>query len=283
MKDLALFDELVRIHQRPEPFGYSTARELWTDEHVSARMLSYHLDTTSDVSSRNGAFIERSVDWIARRFEIGRSTAIADFGCGPGLYANALARRGARVTGIDFSERSIDYAKTVAARERLDVRYVTQDYLDFETDERFDLVLMIMCDFCALGPAQRGRLLAKFRDILTPGGVVLLDVYSLLEFDRVKESTRVAANMFDGFWSPNDYFCFKSTFKYGEEKVVLEKYTIVESDRVRTVYNWFQYFSVEALEREFRTNGFARFEWLTDVAGRPYDPGSPEFAVIAQI
>jgi 2-polyprenyl-3-methyl-5-hydroxy-6-metoxy-1,4-benzoquinol methylase len=58
------------------------------------------------------------------------------------------------VTGIDFSSRSIAYAKEAAARERLNIRYVNRNYMDFETEDRFDLVLMIMCDFCALGPAN---------------------------------------------------------------------------------------------------------------------------------
>lgn len=34
--------------------------------------------------------------------------------------------------------------------------------------------------------------------------------------------------MFDGFGSPNRNHCFKNTFKYSDEKLVLEKYSIVE-------------------------------------------------------
>ena len=79
-------------------------------------MLKCHLDETLDVSSRNTAFIDRSVDWIASRFDIGAGKRIADFGCGPGLYAARLARRHATVTGIDFSKRSIRHARETAAR-----------------------------------------------------------------------------------------------------------------------------------------------------------------------
>jgi 2-polyprenyl-3-methyl-5-hydroxy-6-metoxy-1,4-benzoquinol methylase len=68
------------------------------------------------------------------------------------LYTERLAKCGANVTGIDFSKRSIEYAMDVAAREQLNIRYVNQNYLEFETEDRFDLVLMIMCDFCALSP-----------------------------------------------------------------------------------------------------------------------------------
>jgi 2-polyprenyl-3-methyl-5-hydroxy-6-metoxy-1,4-benzoquinol methylase len=141
-----LFEALEKINHRPEPFEVYTADDLWTDAHTSAQMLSLHLDETIDVASRNEAFIDRSVQWIASRFNIGNLTSIVDFGCGPGLYATRLARRGAKVTGIDFSERSIAWAREVAARERLKINYVNRNYLDFETEDRFDLVLMIMCD-----------------------------------------------------------------------------------------------------------------------------------------
>jgi 2-polyprenyl-3-methyl-5-hydroxy-6-metoxy-1,4-benzoquinol methylase len=141
-------------------------------------MLSFHLNEAIDISSRNAAFISRSVEWIASKFNIGKDTKIADFGCGPGLYSTCLAKRRANVTGIDFSGRSIEYAKAVAAREQLNISYVEQNYLDFETQDRFDLVLMIMCDFCALSPTQRNEILSKFHKILRPGGSVLLDVYS---------------------------------------------------------------------------------------------------------
>jgi 2-polyprenyl-3-methyl-5-hydroxy-6-metoxy-1,4-benzoquinol methylase len=276
-----MFEELEKINERPEPFEFYTARDLWTDEHTSKQMLSFHLNEAIDVSSRNVEFINRSVEWIASEFNIGRDTKIADFGCGPGLYATRLAKRGANVTGIDFSKRSIEYAKAVAAREQLNITYVEQDYLDFETQDRFDLVLMIMCDFCALSPTQKKEILSTFHRILRPGGSVLLDVYSLAAFDQRDEVATYEANLLDGFWSPNKYYGFLNTFKYDEEKVALDKYTIVESKRTRTVYNWLQYFAPEDLEKEFRDTGFSVKGLYSDVAGTPYERKSSEFAVVA--
>jgi len=124
-----MFKKLEIINERPEPFQFYTASDLWTDEHTSAQMLSFHLNEATDVSSRNAAFMNRSAEWIASRFNIGKGTKIADFGCGPGLYATRLARRRADVTGIDFSWRSIAYAKKVAAEEGLNISYVNQNYL----------------------------------------------------------------------------------------------------------------------------------------------------------
>ena len=276
-----MFKALERINKRPEPFEFYTASDLWTDEHTSAQMLSFHLNEAIDVSSRNVEFIRRSVEWIASKFNIGKDTKIADFGCGPGLYATHLAKRRANVTGIDFSGRSIEYAKRVAGREQLNIRYVKQNYLDFETQDRFDLVLMIMCDFCALSPTQRKEILRKFHRILKPGGAVLLDVYSLAALDQKEEVSTYEVNLLNGFWSPNKYYGFLNTFKYDEERVAVDKYTIVESERTRTVYNWLQYFAPEDLEKEFRDAGLSVEGFYSDVTGTPYDQNSGEFAAIA--
>ncbi|MCG6910767.1 MAG: methyltransferase domain-containing protein [Deltaproteobacteria bacterium] len=276
-----MFEKLEKINERPEPFQFYTASDLWTDEHTSKQMLAFHLNEVIDVSSRNAEFITRSVDWITNEINIGRGNKIIDFGCGPGLYAARLAKHGANVTGIDFSGSSIEYAKNVAAREHLNIRYVHQNYMEFETEERFDLVLMIMCDFCALSQMQRKGLLRKFHEILKPSGSVLLDVYSLSAFEQREEVATYEINQLNGFWAANKYYGFLNTFKYREEKVVLDKYTIIELGRTRTVYNWLQYFAPEDLEKEFVDAGFSLDGFYSDVAGTPYDQNSSEFAVIA--
>ena len=277
-----MFEEIENINTRPEPFEFYTASDLWTDEHTSKQMLTYHLNEGIDMSSRNSGFISRSVEWIASRFNVGAGTKIADFGCGPGLYATKLAQRQADVTGIDFSKRSIQYAQEVATKEGLSIHYVNQNYLEFETDDRFHLILMIMCDFCALGPIQRNKMLRKFHTILEPSGSVLLDVYSLTAFGQREEAATYEANLLNGFWSPKKYYGFLNTFKYEKDKVVLDKYTLIEADRTRIVYNWLQYFSPEALEDEFVKCGFTVEKLYSDVAGSPFDPETTEIAIVAK-
>ena len=281
-KRMKLYDLLENISARPEPFAFYTAEDLWTDEHTSKHMLSYHLNQDIDVSSRNAKFIDRSVNWITSHFKVGKNVKIADFGCGPGLYTTRLARKKADVTGIDFSKRSIQHARAVAAKNKLRIQYEKQNYLEFETDERFDLVMMIMCDFCALSRQQRQIMLQKFHSMLAGRGSILLDVYSLNSFDQQEEISVFEENLLNGFWSPKKYYGFLNRFKYNREKVILEKYTIIEADQIRTCYNWMQYFSPEDLEKEFAESGLKVEEIYADVAGTAYNFESAEFAIVAR-
>lgn len=275
-----MFDQLETLNKRPDPFEFYTAAELWTDDYTSQQMLAYHLNDDIDLSSRRSVFIDQSVEWIGSYFNVGKGTRIADFGCGPGLYTNRLSKLVARVTGIDFSRRSIEYARAVAADSGLDVAYVNQNYLEYEAEDCFDTILMIMCDFCALSPAQRRILLQKFHTMLVPGGSVLLDVYSLNAFDQREEIVSYEKNQLNGFWSPETYYGFLNIFKYEDVKVVLDKYTFVEAQQTRTVYNWLQYFSAESLQAEFENAGFTGLEFHGDVAGSPLDQSTPEFAIV---
>ena len=111
---------------------------------------------------------------------------------------------------------------------------------------------------------------------------MLLDVYSLNSFNQKVESATYEFNQLNGFWSPDDYYCFVNTFKYEKEKVTLDKYTIIEESQTRTVYNWLQHFSTESLKNEFQNNGFEVEGFYSNVAGRAFDPDSSEFALVAR-
>ena len=277
-----MFKELEEINSSPAPFQFYTADTLWTDNHISKKMLESDLNEDIEVSIQNREFINHSVDWIVTHFGIEKNRRVADFGCGMGTYATQLAEKGADVTGIDFSETFIQHAKEVAKQKEMDINYVLQDYLEFETEERFDLITLLLCDFCALSPSQRKTMLKKFYKFLKPDGSVLIDVYSLNAFNQREEAETYEHSRLDGFWSPENYYCFQNTFKYDEEKVVLDKYTIIEKERTRIAYNWLQYYSEDSLRKEFEENGFKVEGFYSDVTGTTTSPESLEIVIIAK-
>ncbi len=277
-----VFRELQQINQRPAIWSRLTATELWTDPYVARQMLRFHLDETVDLSSRRPAFIDASARWIANAFGLGPGTRVLDLGCGPGLYTTRFAQGGADVTGVDFSASSIDYARETAARDGLDIRYVTADYLEWECDERFDLVTLIYLDFCPLAPRQRAVLLARVERMLAPGGAFLFDVCSMARLGSIEESASYWSSPGDDFWAAGPHFGFVNTFVYGGDAVTLEKHVIVEAERTRVIFNWLQHYSPESLAAELAGFGLCIDGLFGDVAGRTYDPEGHEFAVVVR-
>ncbi len=66
---------------------------------------------------------------------------ILDIGCGGGLLSEPLSRLGAKVTGIDASDRNIKIAKMHLKKSKLDIRYYCSSPEDFVAKEKFDVVL----------------------------------------------------------------------------------------------------------------------------------------------
>ncbi len=278
-----MFHQLEEINAKPGVFEHYTAEALWADPYRSKQMLTYHLNEDVDLSSRNIAFIDRSSSWIIDRFQLGPGKSVCDFGCGPGLYTSRFAKSGAEVTGLDFSENSIHYARGQAKQAGQRITYRHLNYLEFEPDDRYDLITMIMCDFCVLSPAQRRHLLAIFHRSLKDGGTVLLDAYSMAAYSERTEASFYEKNQLNQFWCEEDYYCFVNTFKYDAEAVVLDKYDIFpKRGAPQTVYNWLQYFSAERLTEELSAAGFVMTDRYSDVSGGPFSERHSEFAVVAK-
>jgi hypothetical protein len=160
--------------------------------------------------------------------------------------------------------------------------YVKADYLTWESSRRFDLILMIMRDYCALPPRGRQTILAKIESMLAPKGRFLFDVDSMVALEPETESVSYQTSPHGGFWSPDPYFEFVNRFVYPHDAVTLDKHVIVEAERTRTICNWIQHFSPESLAAELGRANLEIATLLGDVAGRPFDPPAREFAVVAR-
>lgn len=276
-----MYPELLEQYTRPAPFSRYTAATLWTDDHISSRMLAHHLETDTDLASRRPQAIDGIVDWIDRAVDLS-GKAVCDIGCGPGLYATRMAERGATVTGIDFSQRSIAFARDAAVRAGLPIDYRHQDYLTGDLPPHQDLVCLIYGDLCALSPDQRYTLYGKVAQALKPGGTFICDVFSLAQYAEREESAACSRRLMGGFWAAGDYFGFHNTFLYEELKLVLDRYLIVEPERTREVFNWLQYFDPRELSEELTQAGLTAETVVDALTGGPWEDASRMFAVVAR-
>ena len=273
-----LFQELDDFAQRPPPFSVSTITALWTDPHIAAQMLSFHLDPETDAASRRPETISGFVDWLDDRLSLSGRRA-TDLGCGPGLYAQRMAERGAIVTGVDISGSSLAYARGEAERLGLSIDYRQADYLADALTEAQDLVTLIYGDYCALAPAMRQHLLARIGAMLRPGGTLVLDVYSPGQMAHLREGFDAGHRLMNGFWAAGDYYGLHRTFLWPNERISLERFRIATADRQFDIYNWMQYYTPDAISAELSASGFKVEAMLDFAAGTPWKDGP--IAVVA--
>ena len=70
-----------------------------------------------------------------------KNLSILDIGCGGGLLCEPLSRLGARVVGIDASEKNIKIAKTHAKESNLKISYYCASPENFKYKGKFDVIL----------------------------------------------------------------------------------------------------------------------------------------------
>jgi hypothetical protein len=133
-----------------------------------------------------------------------------------------------------------------------------------------------------LNPTQRSSLLKKFCGYLKNDGRILFDVSSFAQYDTKLEFGNYEYSGKDGFWSPDPYYVFHNSFKYEKERLLLDKFTIVEETRVRENYNWLQCYSIETISKELQENGFEVVDYFANVAGDAHKENATEIAIIAK-
>lgn len=98
-----------------------------------------------------------------------RGLDVLDFGCGSGMYARWLKRRGARsMVGYDLADGMLDYARRRVGQEGLDIEFVSE--LPSRFAGRFDVVLSVYVLPYATSEQELAQMCRAFAALLRPGG-----------------------------------------------------------------------------------------------------------------
>jgi SAM-dependent methyltransferase len=272
-------NELAKHAQKP-PYFEQVDVLFWTDPHIAQQMLATHLDPTIEAASRIPDKIDKTVRWLIDQLKLTAGSRLLDLGCGPGLYCKRFADQGIDVTGIDFSENSIQYARTHDPVSR----YRCQNYLTLEPfDTPFDAVTLIYGDYCVLRDTDRARLLASIHSALTDDGIFAFDVTTRAHFTRQHSPQSWYVADKGGFWKSTPHMVLVERFDYPEQDTFLDQYQVIEETGTLTTYrNWFQCFTLETITAELAHCGFDVIGAYSDLLGTPYHSGSEWIGILCR-
>ncbi len=270
---------LKKCIAKPELYEKSTDK-FWDDEYISKQLLSIHLNPNVESASKTKETIEAEADFIIKSTDMREGKTILDLGCAPGLYVKEFAKTGAMVSGIDLSDRSIDYAIRNIKPEHPNTLFTKMNYLNLHFNDSFDVVTLIYYDFCVLSLNEQKTLLAKIHTALKEDGFFVFDI--ITENMETPISTDISVYE-EGLWSSKPYIeIFKSCI-YENPKIQGQQYVIIEEDgttRIIRFYN--RLFSSIEITELLNENGFRVEKIYKNLKGENLSSNSKTFGIIAR-
>ena len=217
---------------------------------------------------------DADAELIWRLLELEPGMEVLDLACGHGRIANALARRGCVVTGLDATPRFLDRARRDAAARRVTVTYVEGDMRSLPWTGRFDRVVNWFTAFGYFDDEGNRRVLTEVARVLRPGGRFALELNSLDGVARRFEPASVQER--DG-----DLVIDRRRFEPLTGRMVTER-IVIRDGRVRRVPYFVRMFTFTELRDWLLDAGFTSVQGYGE-EGEPLTWESRRMITVARL
>lgn len=221
--------------------------------------------------------IERQCDFIEQRFGLAKGATILDVGCGLGLHAVELTRRGYLVVGLDLSLPMLSRAADEAQEHGFKINFLHADMREMNFDGAFDAVLCWGTTLGYFDDETNKQVIERLYRALKPRGLLLLDVVNR---DYV---IRTQPNL---VWFEGDgcVVMEETQMNYITSRLETKRTVILDDGRQRDNLYSIRLFSLHELGQVLHHQGFR----VVEVTGREAHPGvffgadSPQLIILAE-
>lgn len=233
-----------------------------------------YLRTVSMPSARQ---IARQCDFIESRLALKPGGTILDVGCGLGLQAIELTRRGYLVVGLDLSLPMLSRAADEAQDQGFRINFLHADMREMNFDGAFDAVMCIGTTFGYFDDDANRALVERLYRALRPKGKLLLEVVNR-DF--------VVKNQPNLVWFEGDgcVVMEETSANYITSRLEVKRNVMLDDGRQRDNHYSVRLYALHELGLVLHQRGFR----VLEVSGREATPGvffgadSPKLIILAE-
>jgi hypothetical protein len=136
------------------------------------------------------------------------------------------------------------------------IKYKRGNYLEDNIEGKYNVALMIWCDFGALIPNEQIVLLNRINNILENNGVFIFDVFGSGTLKNSKNGKDWCFSKGKDFWNKEPYLMLEETKIF--DNTIGRRYIIInEKINIKKEYIlWDQCYKMTGIKKLLRTNGF---------------------------
>ncbi len=221
--------------------------------------------------------ISREANFIEESLGVAKGSALLDLGCGTGLHAIELTKRGYQVVGFDLSLPMLARAADEAQDRKQKINFVQGDMRDLPFEEMFDGIYSWNTSFGYFDEEKNGQVVAKVHRALKKGGQFLLDVVNRDYI--IKQSPSLA-------WFEGDgCICMdEMQIDFITSRMRVKRTMMMDDGRSREIEYSMRIYSLHELGKLLHEHGFR----VAEVSGRMATPGvffgneSPRTLILAE-
>jgi SAM-dependent methyltransferase len=258
-------EERTALHSRPPKKKPQWWEELFNDDYLR----------TVPVPSRKD--IARQCDFIEQRLGLAQGAAILDVGCGLGLHAIELTRRGFVVVGLDLSLPMLSRAADEAQDQGFKINFLHADMREMNFEGAFDAVLLWGTTLGYFDDDTNRQVLERIYRALKPGGLLLIEAVNR------DYAVRTQPNL---VWFQGDgcVVMEETSFNFIASRLAVKRNVILDDGRQKESHYSIRLYALHELGLVLHKGGFR----VVEVSGRESTPGiyfgadSPKLIILAE-
>lgn len=216
---------------------------------------------------------ESEVSFLTSALNFQPGNRILDVPCGNGRHSVSLARRGARVTGLDLAEENIVEARRLSAG--LETDWLVGDMRSLPFESEFDGAFCFGNSFGYLDRSGTAEFVNAVGRAVKPGGHFVVDTGVAAE--------SILTSPLQRRWFLVDDMYMLSEQQYDPAVSRLQtNYTFVRNGKSETRGVWYWVLTTAEIRRIFEAAGFEVEGMYGDLNRTPYALGSPRLILLCR-